>query len=104
FNLIPGVDRTLVKGSLDLEISEADRTNIVTFVEDQVRTLLQDFLLNLVPGLPPVLPGTELEHKFDDFFGRFIDHVVDVLPSWVGADRWKPFLTSVLQQAMPWLN
>jgi hypothetical protein len=100
FPVIPGVEWTEVRSVLDLALSAPDRANIVELFEGEFSRFIQEGLLQVFPGHV----GADQVFKIEDQLGRFVDRVIDILPGWVGADRWKPALTNALGEALPWLT
>jgi hypothetical protein len=87
--------------TLDLEISDPDRENIVTAIENIVRIYVRGVLDIVTAGTTEYGPTL---FNLSDQLGQMVDKIVDRLPSWIGASTWKPLVTDALQQAMPWLG
>lgn len=101
FHVIPGLDQTLITGSIDLDISSADRERVVSAVKDLVYELFNGVL----PRFTDQATETPAEiFKQVNLIGRLADKVVDILPSWMGRDAARSLVMGSLQQAMPWIS
>jgi len=111
FHVIPGVDWTKVSHiggiplKLDIELSGADRQNIVAVFETGVR----EYVKTLIGGYSAKATGVGANvglgvAEFNDMLGRTVDKMLDALPSWAEADRWRPAIVDSLQTAFAWLN
>ena len=91
FYVIKDVEWTRVRGDLHIAISQADRENVVTFVQ-------VEFRVDYASEIPALLAQVDVLPEL------LADKIVDALPGWTAADVWKPVVNGTLQQIMPWLN
>ncbi|MCA9103843.1 MAG: hypothetical protein KDA83_00375 [Planctomycetales bacterium] len=101
FHVIPGLDWTLVKGDVKLEISSANRAGIANLVGDAIRSTIKTLLGSTIDN------GTELvalAKQLSDLQGRIVDQLLDSLPSWLQGDKWRPLVGDAIQQVLPWLS
>jgi Ca2+-binding RTX toxin-like protein len=101
FHVIPGVSWTRVAFPVDVEISEPDRRNIVTFVEEAVRAYVSRYLN---AGTEDLTELPVVASQFEQTLTATIDKVVDRLPASFGASVWRPLVADAIRQALPWFN
>ncbi len=101
FHVIPGANWSLVKKQLNAEIPKAARDSIVGYVRGEIHRVLQSALDEVIAG---TTKGPAKLFQLNDLLGRVIDKAIEALPNWLGSARWKPLVTSALQQGLPWLK
>jgi hypothetical protein len=83
-----------LEGVFAVGIPSDVRMAIATSFGDAVRDIIREFvrLDNLAKG------------QTDQLLDLAVSRILDLLPNWLGADKWRAILTLALRQISPWLD